>query len=91
MRANNEALDALHKTIAETLNDELKKYRNGEYNKSTVDENGVVTETQVPVPAALIAATIKFLKDNGTDRPDEDEPDPSDALADELPNFNERP
>jgi hypothetical protein len=43
------------------------------------------------VPAALIAATIKFLKDNGTDRPDEDEPDPSDLLADELPNFNERP
>lgn len=83
MRANSEALDKLHATIAETLSVELNKYRNGDYDKVTEQGEKIAT----PVPAALIAATIKFLKDNGADRPEEPDADPSDALADELPNF----
>jgi hypothetical protein len=95
VRANSEALDALHKTIAETLDEELRNYRTGVYDRreTSVDEDGEVTEKVVktPVPAALIASAIKFLNDNDVRRPDEDEPDSSDLLADELPNFKERP
>lgn len=91
MRAHSEVLDALHATIAETLDAELKNYRSGVYDRvvKKAGEDGRETEEKVktPVPAALIAATIKFLKDNGADRPEEPEPDPSDLLADELPDF----
>lgn len=92
MRANSEALDKLHATIAETLDVELRNYRSGVYDKvEKITEGEEIREerTKTPVPAALIAATIKFLKDNGADRPEEPEPDPSDLLADELPNFGE--
>jgi hypothetical protein len=91
VRANSEALDKLHATIAETLEAELKNYRSGVYDKveTVTDGEGSAEERRVktPVPAALIAATIKFLKDNGATEPEEDEPDPSDTLADELPDF----
>lgn len=89
MRASDASLEALHKAIADTLTTELSRYRNGAYDKKeTIDGEEIVIK--VPVPAALIASTIKYLKDNGIDRPEEDEPDPTDLLADELPTFEER-
>lgn len=88
MRASDAVLEALHKTIAETLTTELKRYGDGTYDKPAEVEGG--EKIRVPVPAALIASTIKYLKDNGIDRPEDEEPDPSDTLADELPHFGDR-
>lgn len=58
-RATNEALDALHALQAEALVAELKAA------KERKDENG----NPVPIPAALLNAVTKFLKDNGIDAP----------------------
>lgn len=87
MRASDASLEALHKAIADTLTTELARYQSGEYDRVDPDTKEI---TKVPVPAALIASTIKYLKDNGIDRPEEDEPDPTDLLADELPTFGDR-
>ncbi len=84
-RAKATTLEKLHEEIAETLQSELKKYKDGDYD-STDDEGHI---TRKPVPASLIQSTIKYLKDNGIDRPDEEEPDPEDLLAGELPTFGE--
>ena len=80
-RASETILEELHNTIAETLKTELKRYADGEY----VDADG----NKKSIPASLIQSTIKYLKDNGIDRPEEDEPDPEDLLSDELPSFGE--
>ena len=80
-RASETVLEALHNQIAETLTDELKKYADGEY----LDGDG----NKKSIPASLIQSTIKYLKDNGIDRPEDEEPDPTDLLADELPSFGE--
>ncbi len=80
-RASEAVLESLHNTIATTLVEELKRYADGEY----VDGDGI----KKPIPASLIQSTIKYLKDNGIDRPEDEEPDPSDLLADELPTFGE--
>ncbi len=92
-RASETILEELHNTIAETLKEELKRYASGEYDdkEETEDGDGVVTVIikKKSVPASLIQSTIKYLKDNGIDRPEEDEPDPEDLLSDELPSFGE--
>ena len=80
-RASESVLEALHNQIATTLTDELKKYADGEY----TDADG----NKKSIPASLIQSTIKYLKDNGIDRPEEEEPDPTDLLAGELPSFGE--
>lgn len=59
MRASDELLDTLHSLVAGTLADELKAARDAK------DENG----KPKPVPASLILAAMKFLKDNGIDAP----------------------
>lgn len=87
MRASDASLEALHKAIADTLTTELERYRSGAYDVKDPETKEV---RKVPVPAALIASTIKYLKDNGIDRPEDEEPDPSDTLADELPHFGDR-
>ncbi len=84
-RASESVLEALHNRIAETLTDELERYANGDYD--TTDEAGVTIRKSIP--ASLIQSTIKYLKDNGIDRPEEEEPDPRDLLADDLPVFEE--
>lgn len=84
MRASDADLEALHRSIAATLKQELDRYSSGYYDRP---EEG---PAPTPVPAALIASTIRYLKDNGIDRPDEEEPDPTDLLADELPTFEDR-
>ena len=85
-RASEAILESLHNTIAETLTSELKRYADGDYDK--VDEEGKFV-SKSPVPASLIQSTVKYLNDNGINRPEEEEPDPSDLLADELPEFGE--
>lgn len=81
MRASGKVLEKLHNQIAETLGEEIQKYRDGQYLNKDGDA--------LPVPSALIAATIKYLKDNSIDRPEDEEPDPEDLLSDELPSFDE--
>ena len=52
-RASNDAADALHAIVFDTVTAEIAAYRaKGE-----------------PVPPALIAQAIKLLKDNGIDQP----------------------
>lgn len=80
-RASETALEALHSEIAKTLKEQIKKYNDGDFKDK--DDN------PIPVPSALLAASIKFLKDNQIDRPEDEEPDPDDLLADELPSFGE--
>ena len=80
MRASEKELEALHAEIAKTLKVELMRYGAGFY----IDNN----DNPLPVPSALLSASIKFLKDNQVDRPQDEEPDPSDLLADELPDFD---
>ncbi len=84
-RASETVLEELHNTIAETLKEELKRYADGDYD--TTGDDGVVTKKSIP--ASLIQSTIKYLKDNGIDRPEDEEPDPEDLLAGELPSFGE--
>ena len=81
MRASETALEELHAEIAKTLKDQIAKYANGDFE----DKDG----NALPVPSELLAASIKFLKDNQIDRPEDEEPDPEDLLADELPSFGE--
>lgn len=85
-RASEAVLEELHNTIAVTLKEELKRYADGEYDEKD-DEGKVVNKKSIP--ASLIQSTLKYLKDNGIDRPEEDEPDPHDLLEDELPTFGE--
>lgn len=52
-RASETALDSLHALLSETLQQELKRYK----------------DANEAVPPALLAQCIKFLKDNGIDSP----------------------
>lgn len=81
LRASEKALEELHNTIAKGYSREIKKYMDGEYK----DGDG----EPVPIPAALLAGAARFLKDNQIDRPEDEEPDPADLLADELPSFGD--
>lgn len=80
-RATETALENLHATIADGYAKEIKKYMDGDYKDK--DDN------TLPIPAALLAGAARFLKDNRIDAPEDDEPDPEDLLADELPSFGE--
>ncbi len=92
-RASETILEELHNTIAKTLKEELKRYAAGEYDEKeeTEDEDGVVTVVikKKSIPVSLLQCTTKYLKDNGIDRPEEDEPDPEDLLSGELPQFGD--
>lgn len=81
MKATQQALEALHNRIADGYATEIQKYMDGVY----LDKE----ENSLPIPAALLAGAARFLKDNQIDRPEDDEPDPEDLLADELPSFGE--
>ncbi len=79
-RASEETLNELHETVGKTLIAEIKKYADGEYKKD---------EVVVPIPASLLSTATKYLNDNQVNRPEQDEPDPSDHLSDELPRFED--
>lgn len=81
MRATETSLEELHCEIAKTLKEQIQKYNNGDFK----DQNDRV----LPVPAALLSGAAKFLKDNQIDRPEDEEPDPSDLLGDDLPSFGD--
>jgi len=78
-RASNDAMDSLHALAAETINEQIGKYRRGEI----VDSK---TGDVLPVPPALIAQALKFLKDNGVDSPAR-AVKMLDTLKDQLPDF----
>lgn len=80
-RASEETLNRLHEVVAETLGEQIQKYRDGEY----LDKEG----NPLPIPSALLSTATKYLNDNQVNRAEQDEPDASDLLADELPNFGE--
>jgi hypothetical protein len=79
-RATDDALDALHLMTAEVMQEQLGRYKRGE----VLDEAG----NALPPPAALLTAILKFLKDNGVDRPVQPG-DATDTLADDLPMFGD--
>lgn len=81
MRARSEQLDVLHGLLAEEMIAQLNDYVKG----NVKDEHG----NRIPAPAAFLAQVNNYLKSNGVDRPNEPERDPSDLLADELPNFKD--
>lgn len=81
MRASETALEKLHNQIATSLTRELEKYANGEY----LNKEG----EPLPTPASLISTAAKYLNDNSINRPEQDEVEDSDLLADELPIFGE--
>lgn len=69
-RATDDLFDELHAMTAETLKAQLDKYRDG----------------REPVPPALLAQAIKFMKDNGIDSPARAK-DVADKLAPHMPDF----
>lgn len=77
-RATDDLFDALHLLAANTLIEEINAYRNA------VDEKG--NPAPKPVPPALIAQVLKFLKDNGIDSPARAQ-DLEDRLEGKLPNL----
>lgn len=80
-RASETALEQLHSAIAKGYAEEIKAYSEGKY----LDKEG----NPQPIPAALLAGAARFLKDNRIDTPEDDNPDPEDLLAGELPSFGE--
>ena len=80
-RATEDLVDALHGMQAEALLAELKAYTSG---ARTDPETG----SPLAVPGALFAQINKFLKDNGVDRAVRPG-DPTDLLADEMPDFED--
>lgn len=84
-RATDDLLDLLHGTVADELIAEIKAYRNGErFHPTKFDKEGnPLPRDEASLPASLVAQAIKFLKDNGIDRPHK-KGDKLDLLADEL-------
>lgn len=79
-RGTNEQFDELHGLTLTILTTMLKAAANG----MLVDEEGTVT---MP-PPALIAQAIKFLKENGIDKPLASTKK-EDTLKDAMPDFDE--
>jgi len=73
-------LKELHGRVARSYLKLLDRYDNGE----VLDMKGEVKA----IPASVLASAAKFLKDNGTDRPERDV-DLDDPLNDELPNLDD--
>lgn len=78
-RATDALLDDLHSLTAETLIAELRQCREHK------DASGNLAP--LPVPPALIAQALKFLKDNGVDAPAVAQR-VGDALAACMPDFD---
>lgn len=89
-RATEELFDALHGLAAQELINEIRAYQAGErYHPTKYDKDGEpLPREPIALPAAIVAQAIKFLKDNGVDRPGR-ESGALDALADSLPTDEE--
>ncbi len=83
IRASNNHMDALHGLLAKTMFEEIAAYVNGD--RKGVDKEG--NTFKLPMPPALLAQAIKFLKDNGVDAPGRDNKG-VDRLANLLANYN---
>lgn len=79
-RGTNEQFDELHGLTLNILTTMLKAAEKG----MLVDEDGLVT---MP-PPALLAQAIKFLKENGIDKPHVSTKK-EDTLKDAMPDFDE--
>lgn len=64
-RASDNQMDALHGLLAKTMFDEIEAFIGG--HRVAVDKEG--NTHKLPMPPALLAQAIKFLKDNGVDAP----------------------
>lgn len=77
-RATSDALDALHGLLTDTLVEQIRTATRAR------DEHG----NPMPVPSALLAQAIKFLKDNGIDSPAKARK-VSDVLSKAMPNWSD--
>ena len=78
-RATEDSLDGLHSLVSESLTEQIKAYRSG----NVKDEEGMT----LPMPPALLAQALKFLKDNGIDSPVR-ALKVADTLAAKMPEFD---
>lgn len=87
-RATDELFDVLHGMTAQQMIDEIHAYRNGErFHPQKYDKDGEpLPREPMSIPPAMFTAIIKFLKDNGIDRPGRDENE-EDTLNDLLPDL----
>ena len=69
-RADESIFDDLHGLMAASLKSEIKAYQ----------------DRDEPVPASVLSVAVKFLRDNGIDRPMKTT-EAIDILNDELPEF----
>jgi hypothetical protein len=79
-RATDDLLDALHALAASTLIEQVNLYRNAKDADGNPDPQ--------PVPPALLAQVLKFLKDNGIDSPAR-AAEVKDTLKGTLPTFED--
>lgn len=70
-RANEKELSGLHKLLSETYEQQIKHYR----------------DAGEPIPPSLLASASRFLKDNGIDRPAQEDGS-MDGLVNELENID---
>lgn len=75
------------KTTSKRATDDLLDELHGLQARSLRDEIKRHKASGEPIPPALFAQVNKFLKDNGVDRAVQPG-DPTDLLADELPEFD---
>lgn len=78
-KATEDTFNSLHSLVADSLIAEIKSYT------GHVDKEGKLAP--IPLPPALLAQAIKFLKDNGIDSPARAQ-QVSDALAGKMPEFD---
>lgn len=89
-RASEDLLDALHGLSAAAMIEEIRAYQAGErFHPTKYDRDGVAQPREpIALPASVLAVAIKYLKDNGVDRPSR-AGDSLDKLADLLPTDDE--
>lgn len=82
-KATETQVDDLHGLVAETLIEQIAAYKRGEVFELDREGNKIA----LPMPPALLAQAIKFLKDNGIDSPQRAQK-VRDALAGRMPEFD---
>ena len=90
-RASEVLMDALHGTTAAAFLTEIAAYQNGERrgpSKWSKESESWVDGDVLVLPASVLAAAARFLKDNGIDRPGRNVVDLDDLMA-QLPDLAE--
>jgi hypothetical protein len=80
LRASSDSLDELHQLTCEVIITQIRALKD----RRLVNDDG---EFVVLFPPALLAQSIKFLKDNGVDMPAR-KGNRVDTLRDEMPDFD---